>query len=277
VRRRRETNAVPHFIAARSGLRWLAHPQRFAVPDRHLIPLILAIAWLTAPAASQPASRATIWDLKLGAPIAEQPPPAAFRAFACGSNGGAPRAPLTGWADFKRCPAEPSGLREVYFEYDDELEYIARARDDERGISRWAGTHEVTFPVIVSALFDDGGVLRGVRMATDARPEHRNDITEANRKKRDDAYTLAGVMASRFNINPAHDCEATPPAEGESSVGSLFVKRVCERIDGGRRIVVRANLFRKPGQSGYNPQLPTQLTQGQFESSARVEIYQTGP
>jgi hypothetical protein len=247
------------------------------VAGRYRIPLALCTVCATAAlAVAQPMRRATIWDLKVGAPIAEQPSPSEFRGFACGSNGGPPRAPLTGWGDFKRCAAEPDGLREVYFEYDDELEYIARAHDNDREISRWAGTHEVTFPVITSALFDDAGVLKGIRMVTDARPEHKNDITEANRKKREEAYTLGTVMASRFNIDPAQDCEAAPPAEGESPVGSLFVKRVCERNDpaAGRRIVVRVNLFRKPGQSGYNPQLPTQLTQGQFESSARVEIYQ---
>jgi hypothetical protein len=243
-----------------------------------LLLAILAAACALAPsqAAAEPAGRATVWDLKLGAAIAEQLPPDAFRAFACGSNGGAPRAPLAGWPDFRRCPAEPDGLREVYFEYDDELEYIARARDDERAIARWAGTHEVGFPVVVSALFDDGGILRGIRIVTDARPEHRNDITEASRRKREEAYTLASVMAARFGIDPARDCEALPPAEGETPVGDLFIKRVCQRIDGARRIVIRANLYRKPGQSGTNPQLPTQLTQGQFESSARVEIYQ-GP
>jgi hypothetical protein len=234
---------------------------------------------LAAPAETQPMRRATIWDLKVGAPIAEQPNPSEFRGFACGSNGGPPRAPLTGWADFKRCAAEPDGLREVYFEYDDELEYIARAHDNDREISRWAGTHEVTFPVITSALFDDAGILKGIRMVTDARPEHKNHITEADRKTREEGYTLGAVMASRFNIDPAQDCEALPPAEGETSVGALFVKRVCERSDpaAGRRVVVRVNLFRKPGQSGYNPQLPTQLTQGQFESSARVEIYKIDP
>jgi hypothetical protein len=250
------------------------------VAGRFRIPLILGLVCLMAvPCAAQPMRRATIWDLKIGAPIAEQPQPNEFRGFACGSNGGPPRAPLTGWADFKRCPAEPDGLREVYFEYDDELEYIARAHDDDREISRWAGTHEVTFPVITGALFDDAGILKGIRMVTDARPEHRNDITEANRKKREEAYTLGTVMASRFNIEPARDCQSVPPAEGESPVGSLFVKQVCERKDAaaGRRIVVRVNLFRKPGQSAYNPQLATQLTQGQFESSARVEIYQLGP
>jgi len=249
------------------------------VPSRSLITLILAtLCAFTDPVVSktQAADRATIWDLKLGADLSKQPGPDAFRAFACGSDGGAPRAPLDGFDGFGRCPAEPDGLREVYFEYDDELEYIARAHDDERAISRWAGTHEVTFPVIVSALFDDAGMLRGIRMVTDARPEHRNDITEAERKKRDEAYTLASVMASRFNIDPAHDCEAIPPADGETPVGDLLIKRVCQRTDGGRRIVIRASLFRKPGQSGYNPQLPTELTHGQFESSARLEIYQAG-
>ena len=241
------------------------------------ITLVLGTVSLMASLANaQQLRRATIWDLKVGAPIAEQPDPSEFRGFACGSNGGPPRAPLTGWADFRRCAAESDGLREVYFEYDDELEYIARAHDNDREISRWAGTHEVTFPVITSALFDDAGVLKGIRMVTDARPEHRNDITEADRKKREEAYTLGAVMASRFNIDAAQDCEALPPAEGETAVGSLFVKLACARNDlaAGRRIVVRANLFRKPGQSGYNPQLPTQLTQGQFESAARVEIYQ---
>jgi hypothetical protein len=254
----------------------------FVVIRRHMAALragalILAAAWcLASPAVAQMARRATIWDLKIGEPIAAQPAPDGFRGFACGSNGGSPRAPLAGWTDFKRCPAEPDGLHEVYFEYDDENEYIARAHDDDREINRWAGTHEVTFPVIVSALFNDAGILKGVRLVTDARPEHRNDITEANRKKREDAYTLGTVMASRFSIEPARDCKALPPAEGEGSVGSLFVKQLCERIDAdmGRRIVVRANLFRKPGQSAFNPQMLTQLTQGQFESSARVEIYQ---
>jgi len=251
----------------------------FSAATLHCAALILGMmCTMAAPLSAQPLHRATIWDLKLGAAIAEQPQSNEFRGFACGSNGGAPRAPLTGWADFKRCPAEPNGLREVYFEYDDELEYIARAHDNDREISRWAGTHEVTFPVITSALFDDAGILKSIRLVTDARPEHRNDITEANRKKREEAYTLGAVMASRFNIDAAQDCQSVPPAEGESPVGSLFVKRVCERMDpaAGRRIVVRVNLFRKPGQSGYNPQLPTQLTQGQFESSARVEIYQLG-
>jgi len=251
-------------------------PGLFTHAGQAVRPILCAAILLSAlvPTAAQQMRRATIWDLKLGEPIAAQPSPNEFRGFACGSNGGAPRQPLTGWRDFARCRAEPDGLHEVYFEYDDELEYIARARDADREITRWAGTTEVGFPVVVSALFDPAGVLRGIRMVTDARPEHRNDITEANLRKRADSYMLGGIMALRFDIETARDCISSPPAEGESGVGALFIKQSCDMNDtaNARKIILRVSFYRKPGQSGTNPQLPTQLTEGQFESSARLEI-----
>jgi hypothetical protein len=230
----------------------------------------------SAAAGQESLRRATIWDLKVGQPISAQPSPDEFRGFACGSNGGAPRQPLTGWKDFARCRAEPDGLHEVYFEYDDELEYIARAKDIDREITRWAGTTEALFPVVVSALIDDGGVLRGVRMVTDSRRDHRDDVTEADLRKRADAYLLGGILASRFNVMPARDCTALPLDEGESAIGALFVKQDCEMTDAasGRLILLRVRFFRKKGQSGVNPQLPTQLTEGQFESATRLENYQ---
>jgi hypothetical protein len=246
----------------------------------HSVRAVLCAATLLSalvPATSQQMRRATIWDLKLGEPIAAQPSPNEFRGFACGSNGGAPRQPLTGWRDFARCRAEPDGLHEVYFEYDDELEYIARAKDIDREITRWAGTTESAFPVVVSALFDGAGVLKGIRMVTDARPEHRNDITEPNLRKRAEAYVLGRIMAARHDIVPSRDCVSLPPAEGETAVGDVFVKQSCEVSDPatGRKLVLRVSFFRKPGQSGTNPQMPTQLTDGQFESSTRFEMYQT--
>lgn len=237
------------------------------------VALTLICCW-SAAAGAQDLRRATVWDLKLGEPISAQPSVAEFRAFACGSNGGPPRRQLSGWSDFARCPAEAGGLREIYFEYDDEFEYIARAKDLPREVSRWAGTTESNFPVIVSALFDEQGVLAGIRIVTDSRPEHRTDITEANLRKRSDAYLFGALMAARHGVDAARDCTSLPAAEGESAVGSLFVKQSCELNDTTRgvTIAVRANYFRKTGQSGVNPQLPTQLTQGQFESSARLEI-----
>jgi hypothetical protein len=238
---------------------------------------VLIVLACTATADAQSLRRSTVWDLQLGQPVAAQPAPEEFRGFACGSNGGAPRQQLSGWRDFARCRAEANGLHEVYFEYDDELEYIARAKDIDREITRWAGTTEAAFPVVVSALFDSAGVLKGIRMITDARPEHRNDITEANLRKRAEAYVLGRIMAARHDIVAARDCVSLPPTEGESAVGDVFVKQSCELSDAatGRKLVLRVSFFRKPGQSGTNPQMPTQLTEGQFESSTRFEIYQT--
>src|SRR5712671_3213396 len=145
--------------------------------------LLFGLIFGAAAVSAQDLRRATVWDLKLGQPISAQPSPDEFRGFACGSNGGPPRQQLSGWSDFMRCRAEPNGLREVYFEYDDEYEYIARARDLPREVSRWAGTTEAGFPVMVSALFDDNSMLKGIRIITDPRPDHRNDIIEADRKK----------------------------------------------------------------------------------------------
>ena len=244
---------------------------------RHIGTLALTLMLLLPAAApAQPAlRRATVWDLKLSASIAEQPDAAEFRAFACGSNGGPPHQKLGGWSDFRRCAPEPGGLREVYFEYDDELEYIARARDIESEVTRWAGTTESAFPVIASALFDESGMLAGLRLVTDARPDHRNDIIEANLRKREEAYLFGAIMAAHFGIDAKEDCTALPPGEGESAVGPRFIKQECEKSDpaGHRRIALKASLYRKPGQSGTNPRAPAELTKGQFESSARIEIY----
>ena len=226
-------------------------------------------------AAADDLRRASVWDLRLGQPVAAQPAAEAFRGFACGSDGGAPRQRLAGWADYMRCKPEPSGLHEIYFEYDDEYEYIARARDLPREIARWAGTTEAGFPLIVSALFDDAGVLAAIRLVTDPRPDFRDDVTDADLRKRADAHVFGEMMAARFGIEPARDCKGEPPADGESAVGDVFVKQRCVLADTAhaRRVAVAVNFFRKPGQSGVNPQLPTQLTQGQFESSARLEIW----
>src|ERR1700687_3897409 len=153
---------------------------------RPLTNLMAALLCWTGTAGAQDLRRASVWDLKLGQPISAQPSPAEFRGFAGAYNGGPPRQRVKGWSDFARCAAEPSGLHEVYFEYDDEYEYIARARDLDREVARWAGTNELTFPVIVSALFDAKGVLKRFRAVTDSRPDHRVDTTDADLRKRND-------------------------------------------------------------------------------------------
>jgi hypothetical protein len=243
---------------------------------RTLIAPLLAAAlcfWGVA-AHAQAQARATLWNLKLGSALEALPPVGAFRAYACGSNGGPPRLAIKGWAEFTKCRPEPSGLYEVYFEYDDELEYIARALDRVDDVRRWAGTLEQGFPVMVSALLDDRGTLRGVRMSSDARPEYRTDAFVSDTRERRDAYLLGAMLAARFDVNPRENCASKPAAEGESPVGDIFVKQACERVDekNGRKIALSINHFRKPGQLGRNPDRPDELTQGQFESSARLEV-----
>ena len=48
-------------------------------------------------------TRHEIWDIKLGAKIDALPDD--FIDYACGTNGGPPGLPLTGWKDFRRCRA----------------------------------------------------------------------------------------------------------------------------------------------------------------------------
>jgi hypothetical protein len=227
-----------------------------------------------AASAQTPPVRLTLWNLKLGTALEALPPVEAFKGYACGSNGGPPRQQIRDWSEFAKCRAEPSGLREVYFEYDDEREYIARALEITNEIARWAGTTEQGFPVIVSALFDERGTVRGLRMVSDPRPDSRTDNYQSDNRTRSEAYVIGGMLAARFDIEAKRDCKSLPPAEGESPVGDLFVKQVCERIDekNGRRIALSASYFRKPGQLAYNPLAPNELTQGQFESSARLEV-----
>ena len=243
---------------------------------RCLLALLFAGPTFASAAPSQ--TRLTVWDLKLGAHVYQMPPIDEFKGYACGSNGGPPRQQLSGWSEYAKCRSEDDGLHEVYFEYDDELEYIARAKELPRELSRFAGTMERSFAIIVSALFDDAGVLRGLRLVSDARPDRRPDAFMVEMKSRAEAYELGGAMAARFGIESDRDCRQLPRAEGESSVGSTFIKRVCEKLDPGTgtQVSLRVNYYRKPGQSGRNPFLETQLTKGEFESSTWFEIRLAG-
>jgi hypothetical protein len=234
-----------------------------------LIGATLALG-LAARAAEPP--RATVWDLVLGAPAAAQPPAAAFRRLACGGNGGPPLRALAGWSDVMRCAPEPSGLREVAVEYDDEAEYVARARGELDRLPRVAGTTELAFPVVVSGLFDAAGILKAIRLVSDPRPDYRPDQGDAELRGRRDAYKLASFLAARFAIEPQRDCVAEPPAPGESAVGAVFVKQRCEKRADGRRITLESRYLRKAGQSDRDPTLPTRLTRGQFDSETRLEI-----
>ena len=207
--------------------------------------LLGLFCWSSATAAEE-LRRATVWDLKLGMPVSAQPASDQFRGFACGSNGGAPRRQLSGWGDFLRCDAEANGLREVYFEYDDEYEYIARARDLPREISRWAGTTEVGFPVIVSALFDDGWRAQGIRVVTDsaARVPHRHHRCQSAQARGRLSVRRRHGRALTASSRRATACRCRQP-KARAPSASCSSSRSCELIDAsrGRRVVAARQLF----------------------------------
>src|SRR5438552_3366035 len=122
-----------------------------------IIAAVLILSMRFARADNAP-TRADIWSLKLGTPASALPQDA-FVDYACGGNGGPPQQALTDWSDYAKCSPEPNGLHEVYFRYDDELEYWAKAHRARTLVAQYAGTKVLDFPVILSGLFDASGVL----------------------------------------------------------------------------------------------------------------------
>jgi hypothetical protein len=205
-------------------------------------------------------NRLEVWDLSLGTPVASLPD--AFDEYACGTNGGPPSRPLAGFGDFRRCPAEPSGLREVYFRYDDELEYWAKANNFATEIERYSGTKVYGFPVVLSALFGETGILSGLRIVSDPRDASGD---------RDEAYALRNFLTARFGRD-GWSCVDEPPSDGEHAVGRTFIKQDCSKAIGeDERAVLQTRYFRKNGQHQFDPHSGKQ-TEGQFESMVRFEL-----
>ena len=171
---------------------------------------------------------------------------------------------LKDWRDFATCKPEPAtGLREVYFRYDDELEYRSLARDpDKLGMYRFEGTSEFQIPVIVSGLFDEFGFLTGIRLVSDP----RTDVLTRER-----GGNLSGVLEARFG-GEGYECVDLPRREGESPYRGALIKERCEVVDdqAGIRRVIEKHYYRKPGQNLLDP-VTGQRTIGYFVSETRYE------
>lgn len=185
-----------------------------------------------------------------------------FGDLACGSNGGPPRQKLEGWSEFGKCRPEDNGLYEVYARFDDEDEYIGKAIDEPRYAHGRTGTRVAGHPVILSALFDRDGVLRGLRFVTDPR---------AAPHERRMAHLLRLAVINRYEPD-GWTCTSFPPAEGETPVGGVFIKERCEKVAAGRYLRVDTRFLRKPGQSDNDP-VTGEYHPGAFESSTRFEIF----
>jgi hypothetical protein len=202
----------------------------------------------------------SIWDVSLGQPVS-QVPDGEVGEIACGTNGGPMGQTLESFGDFMTCMPEPSGLREVAFNYDDEQDYIAKALELEYQFLQ-GGTSVYAHPVIVSLLVDEAGVVRGRRIVTD------NRISDLARRT---AFTLIRNFKARYS-EWSLNCEDIPLQEGEQPVGNQFEHELCtgQSPDGRALIAIEASYLRKRGQRAVN--IETQeVNTGYFESQTRYE------
>ena len=201
-----------------------------------------------------------IWDITLGIPISALPLND-FVDAACGTNGGPPGLQIGTFERFERCRPEASGLREIWFRYDDEWEFIARAARDPDAVARNNAMVVLGQPVTLSLLIDRGGLVQGYRIFTDPRAEE---------EVRSGAYGVAIAFKARFGTE-GWTCNDLPPAEGETPILGIFVKERCEKLADGLTITVESRHYYKPGQALLDPNtgLPTV---NQFESSARLQV-----
>jgi hypothetical protein len=212
-------------------------------------------------AAQDRPARLNVWDIHIGEAASEIPD--GFVNYACGTNGGPPSVPLKNFAEFEKCRPDANGLREVYFEYDDELEYWARALDLKEEIRMYAGTTAYEFPVLASVLFDDSGLAKGERLVTDPRQQLSRD--------RNEFWTMADFIRHRFG-DAGWECKDLPPGEGESPAGSYFIKKRCEKTLNGLHLVLEQRYFQKKGQQFLDP-FTGKPRMEDYESATRFEMY----
>jgi hypothetical protein len=221
---------------------------------------VVMLALLLAGVAAGQPLRLTIWDVQFGTPVSDLPEEE-FVDPACGTNGGPPGLRLEGFEQFARCRAETIGLREVWFRYDDEPEYIARAARDPDAVARNNAMLVLGQPVILSLLVDGAGLVQGFRIFTD--PHAEQDL-------RADAYALAVAFKARFG-SEGWECNDLPPAAGETPITGAFLKQLCRKVADGQQITVESRHYYKSGQAPLDPNTGM-TTVNQFESAARIEL-----
>jgi hypothetical protein len=253
----RRVGKVAWYSLRCGGPAWRVQRRAFA----HPAPLALALCFggaLAQPAsAQQPPPR--IWDEQLPSPVGDLPEEE-FVDPACGTNGGPPGLAIGTFERFERCRPEASGLREVSFRYDDELEFIARAARDPDAIARNNAMVVLGQPVTLSLLVDRSGLVQGYRIFTDP---------HADEESRAQAYAVAIAFKARFGAD-GWSCNNLPAAEGEAPILGTFVKERCEKTADGLAITVESRYYYKPGQAMLDPNTGLPMV-NQFESSARLQ------
>jgi hypothetical protein len=117
-------------------------------------------------------------------------------------------------------------------------------------------------PITTSFLIDDAGLVQGYRIVNDPRAEGSTRI---------DAFNLADLFKGIAGMGLP--CMDLPAAEGERPIDDIFIKEICELKTDDKVVRVESRRYYKPGQYAVDPN-ENRLTENQFESSARLEVYQ---
>ena len=188
----------------------------------------LAALGLLIGAAASAKERNDLRQFRVGMPASELPA-SGYDGFACAAG---PARKLAGWGEWRKCPADAEGRREVAFRYDDSDSPLARVNEGYRG-TRVAG-----HPVLISLMIGDDGVVDAIRIDTD--PHARMYM----RKK---AFLLGDQVKAHYGEH-GWSCERGAPTSDEQPIGGVFVKLHCEKTADGRHLVLDEELYRDPNK-----------------------------
>lgn len=215
-------------------------------------------------AAAESGGTPRIWDIPFGTAAATLDA-AGFLEPSCGTNGGPAGKSLESFTHYASCPAGPWGLYEIWFRYDDTLEYMARAIRDPVQIARNLATAVAGQPVVLSFLLDADGHVRGYRIFSDSR---------APEDLRAEAHVLSATL--RALLGEGWQCQDLPPAAGEEPILRVFVKQDCTLTTDMLTATTKSRYLRKPGQHLVDPATGQPIANA-FESSAQIEVVQNRP
>jgi hypothetical protein len=171
-------------------------------------------------AAAQDFSGNDLRDIRIGIAVTDLPSEG-YAEFSCPAGADTK---LSGWSDWRDCPAGADGLRALRFGYDP-----ATSRN---------GTVVAGHPAILTALIDNAGTVAGLKIETD--PKARLYL----RKK---AFLFGPQVKARYGAD-GWDCTQAQLQAGEEPVGGIYVKERCRKTIDGRALLIERNLFRQTGQ-----------------------------
>ena len=188
-------------------------------------------------------------EFRLGMSVADLPR-SGYLDFTCADMPeDAPGRALQGWEDYRKCPAEASGLRAVGFRYDESANPLSKVN----GV--YEGTKVGGHPVLLRLLIGSDSRVDGIVIETD--PAARLYL----RKK---AFLFGDQVKARYG-DEGWTCTESKPAADEEPVGGVFLKERCEKSTPTRHLILDRELFRRAGQDLKD-----------FVSRSRLEILEPG-